>query len=103
RDASGQDEQRRDEITREVEPALGRSHENGDPALLHERVQDLLRALALLGERHHAPVHRRTRAASEVRRATGVDVEIAAAGAMDLLLDRLDGNVVVCRAYRLEG
>src|SRR2546422_10648237 len=45
----------------------------------------------------------RSRAAGEVGRAAGVHVEIATAGAMDLLLDRLDGGIVVCGANGLEG
>src|SRR2546430_1291724 len=101
--ARGDDEQGGNEVTRQVESALGRRHENRDAVLAHELVDDLLPRHPLLREPDNMLVHRRADRAGEVRGPAGVHVEIAAAGAVELLLDRLDDGVVVGGGDGLEG
>src|ERR1051326_9090354 len=52
---------------------------------------------AKIAKREHLPVQRRRVGAGEVGGAAGVDVEIAAAGALEPVLQLLDGRVVVGR------
>src|SRR5207302_3012399 len=70
-------------------------HEDLLAVLAHELVDDLLRGLPVVGELEHALVHRGTRGAVEIGSAAGVDVLVAPARALELLLDRLDRGVVV--------
>src|SRR2546422_11115284 len=49
----------------------------------------------MVGELEHALVHRGTRGTVEIGSAAGVDVLVAPARALELLLDRLDRGVVV--------
>ena len=67
-----------------------------------ERVDDLLPGLPRLVAREHLPVQTRTDSAVEIGGAAGVDVESAAAGAAQLLLDRLDRGKVVPARHRLQ-
>src|SRR6185369_4284911 len=63
--------------------------------LRHERGNDLVPVLPLILERQDLAVHPGRGAAGEVGRAAGVDIEVAAAGAADPMLDRLEERLVV--------
>src|SRR2546430_7093979 len=91
------------EVARQIEPTLGRRHENRDAVLAHELVDDSLPGHSPLGQPDHVLVHRWADRAGEVRGPAGVHVEIAAARAVELLLDRLDGGVIVGGGDGLEG
>ena len=65
-----------------LNPDLRRRHQHALAVRRDERVDDLLRAVAAVDERHHVAVHRRRDLAGKVRRAAGEDVERAAALAM---------------------
>src|SRR5439155_20538874 len=85
----------RHEVADEVEPTLRWCHQDRDAVLADKRVQDLRPGLSRLRQRHHAAMHGRTCGTSKVGRAAGVDILVAAARAVYLLLDRLDDGVVV--------
>src|SRR5437879_5972041 len=72
------------------------------PRLRKFWVQDRPPGFSRLRQGHYAAMHGGTGGTSEVGRAAGVDVLVTAAGAVDLLLDRLDGGVVVGGGDRLE-
>src|SRR5256884_426733 len=91
------------EVARQIEPTLGRRHENRDAVLAHELVDDLLPGHSPLRQPDHVLVHRWADRAGEVRGPAGVHVEIATARAVELLLDRLDGGVIVGGVDGLEG
>src|SRR2546425_3251591 len=56
-DRSGREQRRRrHEVGGEVEPALGRRHQDGDAVLPHELIDDLRTALAGVREFEHAAV-----------------------------------------------
>ena len=57
------------------------------PYVADERVDDFLRAVAALDERDDVAMHRRRHLAGKVGRATGVDVERAAALTVDAVLE----------------
>src|SRR4029077_3805119 len=97
------DHEGRHEVAGQIEAALGRRHEDRDPVLAHELVENLLAGLPFPRHRNHPCVHRGTHRAGEVGRAAGIDVEVANARAMDLLLDRLEGCVVVGGRHRRQG
>src|SRR5207244_6246371 len=73
------------------------------PAFAHELIENLWAGPPPLRQLGHTPVHCRTDGAGEVGSAACIDVEVATAGAMDLLLDRLDRGVVVGSRDRGEG
>src|SRR5439155_21742595 len=101
--AGDENESRGYEVAQPVEPALGGGHEDGYPAFAHELIENLWAGPPLLRQLDHTPVHCRTDGAGEVGSAACIDVEVATAGAMDLLLDRLDRGVVVGSRDRGEG
>src|SRR2546422_10527005 len=104
-----QDPRRHDEhdwrhpVADEVEPTLRWRHQDRDAVLADKRVEDLRPGFSRLRQRHDASMHGGTRGTREVGGTTGIGGLVAAAGAVDLLRDRLDGGVVVGGGDGLEG
>src|SRR5207302_4009243 len=85
-----------------IESALWRRHQNALAVLANECRDDLGPRGPALVQIQHLTVQRGAVLAVEVGRAAGVNVESAAAGAAQLLFDRLDDGEVVPRGERLQ-
>src|SRR5258708_4366323 len=96
-DGGGQADGSRKEVSCQIEAPFGQHHHDGGAVLFHKVRDDLRPGEASRYQRQHPLVHGRTERAREVGRPARVHVQAAAAGALQLFLELLDGEVVVAR------